>query len=527
MTKRPHHHIRNLFLPCLAFSITTGVLTAIFVTAFKMAVEGIIHLSGVLYDAARGNPVHIPLLVLGAAAIGLIASFLLSITQSCRGGGIPTSITAIRGMVKFKWFSSILILPFSSLLTFFCGLPLGTEGPCVQMGTAIGDGVIQCLGSEKHKGWRRYIMTGGASAGFSIAASSPIAAIIFSMEELHKHFSPMLLTVSSISVITAQITVQALAFLGIGSVGLFHIENLAALPLNRLFAPLLVGLICGIGSILFTRVYHGIDHLMRSVLKKLSIKVVFPILFACVAIIGILLSDVLGTGHHLSEHLFETHIVWYLLILVFLIRMVFMMLSNTAGITGGVFLPTLSFGAILGALCADGMIALGWIQPDHYVLMVALGMTAFLGATSRIPVTACVFAVEVLGGIHNILAIIIATTVALLTVEMSGLEDFTDTIIESKVKAINKGKKPVVMEVPLTVRENSFVVGKELRDILWPNACTVISFERASANSGQIAIATGDVITVHYKTYHPEDTAEELRILVGCQSEADHPKAEK
>ena len=240
----------------------------------------------------------------------------------------------------------------------------------------------------------------------------------------------------------------------------------------------------------------------------------------------------LGSGHDLiehllGEHLFENETLWYFLIIMLAVRAIFMMISNTAGITGGVFLPTLSFGAILGSLCAEGMIALGWIQPDHYVLMVALGMTAFLGATSRIPVTACVFAVEVLGGIHNILAIIIATTVALLTVEMSGLEDFTDTIIESKVKAINKGKTPVIMEVPLTVRENSFVVGKELRDILWPNACTVISFERASANSGQIAIAMGDVITVHYKTYHPEDTAEELRILVGCQSETDLPKAEK
>ena len=206
MTKRPHHHIRNLFLPCLAFSITTGVLTAIFVTAFKMAVEGIIHLSGVLYDAARGNPVHIPLLVLGAAAIGLIASFLLSITQSCRGGGIPTSITAIRGMVKFKWFSSILILPFSSLLTFFCGLPLGTEGPCVQMGTAIGDGVIQCLGSEKHKGWRRYIMTGGASAGFSIAASSPIAAITTMFSAKFDKDTPLSVNMVSISTLLSLAT---------------------------------------------------------------------------------------------------------------------------------------------------------------------------------------------------------------------------------------------------------------------------------------------------------------------------------
>ncbi len=520
MHTRFHNHFKSLLLPCLSFSIATGFLSAVIVTAFKSAVEGVIQLSTTLYETVRVNPVWFPALVLGAAVIGLSASFLLSMTPSCRGGGIPTSITAIRGMVRFKWFSSILLLPFSALLTFFSGLPLGTEGPCVQMGTAIGDGVVQCFGSEKHRGWRRYIMTGGASAGFSIATASPIAAILFSMEELHKHFSPMLLTVSSISIMTAQITVQALASLGLGSTSLFHLPDLSPLASKQLYAPLLVGLVCGVCSILFTRFYHYVDTWMRAIRARCSIKIVFPVLFACVSVVGFFLADALGTGHALSDHLFESHVVWYLLIFIFLIRMVFMMTANTAGVTGGIFLPTISFGAIIGALCADGLIALGWIGPEHDLLMVVLGITAFLGATSRIPVTACVFAVEALGGIHNVLPVIIATTVALLTVEASGLEDFTDTIIESKVHAINKDIKPTVVEVSLTVNQDSFAVGKELRDILWPNACTVISFERApGSNYGKSGIAEGDVITVHYKTYHPADTADELQILVGDQSD--------
>ena len=516
------NHLYNntkTILPYLGFSIVAGFLSAIVGTAFKFGAEGVVHLSAAIYDAVQHHPLWIPVLVIGSAGLGLLASMIVSLAKSCKGGGIPTSVAAVRGIVSFHWLTSILLLPFSAFLTFFCGLPLGTEGPCVQMGTAIGDGMIQCFGSKKHRGWRRYVMTGGASAGFSIATGSPISAILFSVEELHKHFSPLLLTGVSISVMTAQITAQILALLGIGSGGLFHLPEINQISAKLLFIPLLVGLICGLCSVLFSCFYQIIEKTVRTVLKKFSVKVLFPILFASTSIVGICLSDTLGTGHTLVDKLFHTHMVWYLLILVFLIRTVFMMVSNTAGATGGIFLPTLAFGGIIGSLCADGMIALGLLDPNHYILIVVLGITAFLGATSRIPLTACVFAVEALGGIHNILAIVIATTVAFLTTELSGIEDFTDTIIEAKVRSIRKGTEPSVIVAPLTVSENSFVVGKALCDILWPNSCVVVSVERVHEGHDNVEINPGDVITVRYKTYTPAVTAQELSALVGNQSE--------
>ena len=209
MHTRLYNYINNLLLPCLLFSVTTGFFTSIIVTAFKLLAEFVIHLSTSAYTAVRAKPEWIPLLIVGAAVIGLAASLLLSVSHSCRGGGIPTSIAAIRGIVSFRWFATLLILPVSSLLTFMAGLPLGTEGPCVQIGTAVGDGVVKCFGRKKHHGWRRYIMTGGASAGFSVVTASPISAMIFAMEELHKHFSPMLLSVASLSVISAHVTARA------------------------------------------------------------------------------------------------------------------------------------------------------------------------------------------------------------------------------------------------------------------------------------------------------------------------------
>ena len=514
------NHISNLLIPCLLFSISAGFLSAVITTLFKLAAEKIIHFSENARQSAYTDVKWLPVLMLCCAAIGFAASLILSFSRTCRGGGIPSSVAAIKGMVPFKWLPSIVLLPFSALLTFLCGLPLGTEGPCVQIGTAVGDGIVTCLtGKSKYRGWRRYIMMGGASAGFSVATGAPITAVIFSIEEIQKRLSPILLIVASISVTTAQLTANFLESLGIGTTRLFHIDVMQEMSYSALFAPIIIGLMCGLCAILFTRIYHTVDELIQKVLRKVSIKVIFPILFAAIAVVGFFLTNALGTGHSLVDTLFETRITWYVIVILLLVRVLFMSVSNSSGVTGGVFLPTLAFGAMIGSLCGEAMIALGWIGTEHYTLTVVLGITAFLGAVSRIPVTACVFAIEAMGGIDNIIPIIIVSTVALFIVEISGLDDFTDTIIHAKLKAITKGKKRTVIEVPLAVGPDAFVIGKEVKDVLWPYSCLVLSFEHSNLVRGASQILEGDVITMYYETYDPVATADELEILVGKQSE--------
>ena len=129
---------------------------------------------------------------------------------------------------------------------------------------------------------------------------------------------------------------------------------------------------------------------------------------------------------------------------------------------------------------------------------------------------------EAMGGMNNVLPLIIATTVAMLTVEISGLEDFTDTLIEARLHSFKEGKASTVIEVPLRVSADAFVIGKEMRDILWPISCVVLSLERANAVHETTQIFEGDVITVHYETDDPAGTAEELRHLVGPQSDEIH-----
>lgn len=106
----------------------------------------------------------------------------------------------------------------------------------------------------------------------------------------------------------------------------------------------------------------------------------------------------------------------------------------------------------------------------------------------------------------------------MLIVESSGLEDLTDAVINAKLHRITKGKKSIDVEASLTVKDDSFVVGKELRDVLWPNSCVVLSFEHKDHSKAHSIISAGDVITVRYLTYDLEATVGELDELVGEQS---------
>ena len=101
--------------------MAAGVFSALLITAFKLGTEELLHLSSTIYGSVRANPVRLPLLVLGAALLGFAASFLYALSHNCRGGGIPSSVAAIRGILTFRWWSCLIILPLSSFLSALPG----------------------------------------------------------------------------------------------------------------------------------------------------------------------------------------------------------------------------------------------------------------------------------------------------------------------------------------------------------------------------------------------------------------------
>ena len=200
----------NLIFPALVFGAMSGTLTSIFVVLYKFCAMHIISVSERCYEIICEYPMILIIVAVLMLGVSLLYTYIYKKHPNLKGGGIPTSISMLRGTIRFKWIENSFGVFIMSLITFLFGVPLGNEGPSVQIGTAIGKGCVSIF-AKKRSAWTRYAMTGGACAGFAVATGAPVSGILFALEEAHQRISPMILTVSAVSVIFAKFTSEILS----------------------------------------------------------------------------------------------------------------------------------------------------------------------------------------------------------------------------------------------------------------------------------------------------------------------------
>ncbi len=517
-------YIKNILLPCAVFSAVTGVVTGALIFLFKLASSAVFDLSARFYGEVREDPRLLPCLIGGAAILGLASSFILHRSKNCRGGGIPTSVALLRGLIDFHWLKSIFLLFASAMITFLGGVPLGNEGPSVQMGTAVGRGTSRIF-AKKHRAWDRYIMTGGACSGFAVATGAPLTGIFFAFEEAHRRFSPMLFMVASMTVLWGTASMRVLCRISGLSPSMFDIKLSIALPLKYIWIAIIIGIVCGLAAVLFTKLYSRAIRFINITLKRLPFTLKVILTFVLVSLAGFASSALIGSGHNVIEDLLEGRGTWYFIILCFSVRTLFLMVASGVGVSGGIFVPTLTFGALIGAIFSKCAIWLGILPEEYFVIPIVIAMVSFLSASSRTPITALTFAVEALAGLSNILPIAAGVTFSYLVIETWGVPSLHEDLMASKVAAFNKGKEATIVNTFITVMPDSFAVGKDIRDILWPPTCTVLSVQKPPhSDSTHESLGTGDVLHIHYMTHDPESTFTSLEDIVGPQEASERTK---
>ena len=514
-------HIINIVMPSVVLSMLVGAITGAIVFAFRVITEQIIVISHGVYTFAGEHPWAIPIVGVGALAVAFLVSLCLVYSPHSRGGGIPTAVALMRGLITFHWLRNIIFVFTSALFSYLCGIPLGNdEGPAVQMGTAVGSGTSRLT---RHRGWERYLMTGGATAGFATATCAPIAAVMFGLEEAHRRITPLLLISSITSVLSGMVTLRFFCFVT-GKpelTSLFHFRLTEVLPLEKLWVAMLLGVLCGIGAYLFAKLTLKIRTVLHKTLKGLHPFFQVAPVFLLVAIVGCFFYESIGTGHHLIESLVEHRMVWYLALALLLVRALLVILSNDVGATGGLFTPLLVFGALIGSMSAEALIAMGALDEAYFPLLVVIGMSSFFSASVRTPLTAAIFAVEVFSGLQNLLPILVAILVSYMIVEVIGVTSINEIAMEREIHREHKGKRRKTVDVSLTALPGSFAIGKEPRDILWPAFCHVLSVledehdERDSYEGG--VIHENNILRLNFTTYDADATAAELCAILGDQ----------
>lgn len=518
-------HVSQIIMPSVIFSAIVGAITGAIVFAFRVVSEEVILLSEHIFGYAEHYAWTVPLILLGSILVALLVSLFLVYSPHSRGGGIPTAVALMRGLITFHWLRNLIFVFASALMSYLCGIPLGNdEGPAVQMGTAIGSGVTRIAG-KKHRAWERYLMTGGATAGFASATCAPLSAILFGVEEAHGRVSPLVI-MSSISAVLSGVGVYRTLCVLTGRfdiITLFHLDPMPVMRLRRIWIAVIIGLVCGAFAYLFAYVTVKLRALLHKTLKNVHPFFKIAPVFAAVALIGCFFYEhhVIGTGHHFIQALLIDHrVTWYAILILLSVRAVLVILANDVGITGGLFTPLLVLGALLGSLVGDALIAMGLLHEGYLPLLVVIGMASFLSGAARIPLTATAFAIEALGGGGNVLFVISAVLIAYVMVEAFGVPSINEIALEREIHRQHKGKEHHTVDVELVAKPGCFAIGKTPRDILWPAFCHVLSVRKGNDTKDSYeggAICENDILRLNFTTYEPELTEQELCAILGEQ----------
>lgn len=477
--------------------IVVGVLIGLVVSALRFVLEkaGVYLLD--VYRVLETKIYLLPIWLIFLVAIGLFTNYILKLEPMISGSGIPQVEGTIIGYFKLNWLKIFIMKFVGTILMIGVGLSLGREGPCVQLGASLGQGVSRSLKRMRFE--EKYLITCGAGAGLAAAFNAPLAGVIFSLEELHKNFSPIVLVSSMVSSLTATYITDT--FLGLKTV--FDITNMPIFPFSKYFYLLFLGVIIGFGGIIFNKSLLKSQDLYNRYVKIPQLKIFVPLLLS--VIVGFFLPMVLGGGEGLVDKISGVDLGFAFVVILLISKFLFTIISYGSGAPGGIFMPLLAIGALIGNLYGITIIHVFNINVIYLKDFVVLAMAGYFAAIVRAPITGSLLVTEMTGSFSHLLAL---STVSITAYIVSGLygnepiyESLLDRIIKSKGNVANvdesDGAAKILFEMPVAV--GSFVDGKKLKDIEWPHSCLVVGIKRGGKEiipKGNTKILAGDYIVL-------------------------------
>ncbi|MBQ3438310.1 MAG: ClC family H(+)/Cl(-) exchange transporter [Fusobacterium sp.] len=414
-----------------ALCILVGLGVGFIVSFYRWGLEKISHLREELFiDVSLDEPLSL-LKVWGIFIfIGFIVDFLYRKYPRTSGSGIPQVKGLITKEIDYKnWFQELIGKFIGGVLGIGAGLSLGREGPSVQLGSYFGYGISKIF--KRNLKDRDYLITSGASAGLAGAFGAPMSGVIFSIEELHKNINEKLLVCVFISSILAD-------FVGRRVFGVQTAFDISInFPLNISFYSqfllyIFFGIIVAFFGKLFTYTLVKMQDLFNNIKVSRGLKIVSVMTTSFV--LCIILPEVTGGGHHLAESLPDSKKLVWVLFFIFIVKLLFTALSYATGFAGGIFLPMLVLGAILGKIFGEVLNLFLLTGNDFTVHFIVLGMAAFFVAVVKAPITGAILILEMTGSFHLLLAIATVSVVVFYVTELINQEPIYDILYDRMKK---------------------------------------------------------------------------------------------
>jgi chloride channel protein, CIC family len=188
----------------------------------------------------------------------LSTGLVIRFSPEAFGSGIPHLKAVLLGLRPFRWLRVLVIKFISMLIGGSAGLMIGREGPTVHMGGALGQGLANLLPEKTFKNCSVLVAAGGG-AGLAAAFNSPLAGLVFVLEELDSRCSSFEFFAAAIACLTADMVCR----LVLGQYPTFHLVIAGAPPLNLLIAFLPLGIVSALLGYLFNRTLLKAQKLIR------------------------------------------------------------------------------------------------------------------------------------------------------------------------------------------------------------------------------------------------------------------------
>lgn len=310
---------------------------------------------------------------------GLVSVGLYKLTKN-EGIGTDRALESAQGSKKVP----LLLIPvifIASVITHLFGGSAGKEGAALQLGSGAAE--IISKGVRADRKMRSVLTICGMAALFSAVFGTPVGACVFALEVA------VIGRINAVAVFPAfvsSITAHFISLLIGTHPERFHIESVPEFGLTSLIKTFCIGVIVSLTAYCFCHLLHGAEKFAERFFKNSFIRIFVG---GCIIIVLTLIfgTDYNGGGIFVIERIFEEGTVRPE---AFLLKIIFTVITVSAGYKGGEIVPSFFIGSTLGA-------AISFFFGLPIDFGAAVGMISFFGGVTNCPIASAVLAVELFG----------------------------------------------------------------------------------------------------------------------------------
>ena len=453
--------------------VLVGLVVGAIVSSFRFFIEHLFHVVQGLYKYLGRSPINWVIILLMYLFIILLASQL------------------IKGLLQIDWWATLWQKYILGILAIASGLMLGREGPSIQLGAMGGKGLAKKLALSPVE--ERALIASGAAAGLAAAFNAPIAGLLFVVEEVYHHFS----RVFWVSTLAASLVANFVSLNIFGQTPVLNMpDHIPHIDLSSYWIFLVMGIFLGLTGYFYEVAVLNIGRLYQKLGSCFKVTAPYYPLFAFLLIlpIGYYFPHLLGGGNQLVLNLAHVPLSIQMLIFYFAIRFIWSMISYGSGLPGGIFLPILALGSVLGALVAAVLLKFGLIHSNQLPLFVILGMSGYFSAISKAPLTAMILVTEMVGDIRTLMPIGLVTLTAYITMDLLKGAPVYEAMLEQLMPEVTNGSDVLTLiEIPVSEK----LAGRQVRDLDLPRDLLITTHQHNGKNStvhGSTRLYLGDSI---------------------------------